>query len=679
MSLPFTPRRCLYFSLIIFAVLLQGLRGFAQEPNISFSKLSVQNGLSNNKVKCILQDKRGFIWIGTEDGLNRYDGQHFVQFLHDPSVQSGISGNIITDIIEDKEGIIWIATEDGGLNRYDYRLSPQEQFRSYKHQPGDPSSIPVNVINSLLDDGNGNIWLATSGASVLCFNKNQQAFTENVPVGRTTYDLCLDNKGVIWAGREGGSILKIYPRTGKYEVQEEYGNFYKNLPHVVVTAVFRDAKNNMWLGSWDKAVYRFNSATNKEETFKPGPVPGMFGNDEATSFAEDAGYHIWIGSKKTGLYIFEPATEKFTNYSHDPSREGSLSHNSINCIYRDRLSNMWVGTNNGISIFKSSQQSFRQHFITNKKSNSPLTIYDFLNDERGGLLIAASNGLYHEEKNGNVRHIPLSYKNESLRITKIFRDVDSQLYLGTNYTLFRFNLATGQIQPLPNTDRDTVMSKLIESRIVSIVRDTIEGRPVLVTSPYGHFITYYDLEEQRWISRKDTIKNIQKNFNIRDNLVRKMIKSNGGDIWMANFKEGLGRWNATGGGRIEYFVNNPNLLHSISNNNVFDVLSDEQNNLWVSTYGGGLNYFNTGSGRFMHINATNNLSEGIQRDRKGNIWIVSNGNLHKYDIYNKSYTSFDLPDVERSGGVHGYMYRDENDFLYAAGDGYYVKFNPRFH
>ena len=173
----------------------------AQEPALYFEKLTVQNGLSHNKVNCIIQDKRGFVWLGTDDGLNRYDGKNFLQFHHRLHDTSSISGNIITDLLEDKEGRIWIATSDGGLSRYDYRLPPQQQFKQYKHLPDDPSSLPANSINSLLEDAQGYLWLATSGKHVLRFNKKTAAIDDVTKTGKTALDLCQDKNGLIWVGR----------------------------------------------------------------------------------------------------------------------------------------------------------------------------------------------------------------------------------------------------------------------------------------------------------------------------------------------------------------------------------------------------------------------------------------------------------------------------------------------
>src|ERR1044072_10015361 len=128
------------FAIII--VLLTAIAAYAQQPYLYFNRITTDNGLSHNKVNCILQDKRGFIWIGTEDGLNRYDGQYFTLFRNKPNDTTTISGNIITDLLEDENGVLWITTSDGGFTKYDYRLSANKQFKQFKHIQGDSTTIP---------------------------------------------------------------------------------------------------------------------------------------------------------------------------------------------------------------------------------------------------------------------------------------------------------------------------------------------------------------------------------------------------------------------------------------------------------------------------------------------------------------------------------------------------------
>src|SRR6185436_5639184 len=225
---------------IVYVLMLMSIVGRGQTPVLYFRNLNAGNGLSHNKVNCILQDQRGFMWIGTEDGLNRYDGRRFQTFRHDPDTIS-VSGNIIKDILEDKNGVIWIATADGGITRYDYRLSPEKQFRQFKHSTADSSSIPGNIVNALLEDKKGNLWLATSGQGLLRFDKKKELFSEPIRRrSRTVLTLCMDANGIIWGGREGGGLIKIDPETMDYEEDERYQDVYAKLPHQTVAALFCD-------------------------------------------------------------------------------------------------------------------------------------------------------------------------------------------------------------------------------------------------------------------------------------------------------------------------------------------------------------------------------------------------------------------------------------------------------
>ncbi|MBC7867902.1 MAG: histidine kinase, partial [Gloeobacteraceae cyanobacterium ES-bin-316] len=635
------------------------------------------NGLSNNKVNCILQDKRGFTWIGTDDGLNRYDGNNFIIFKNNPSESSSISGNSITDLHEDKEGLLWIATADGGISKYDYRQPPAKQFTQFKHHPGNTSSIPINIVNDLQEDKAGNLWLATSGAGVLKFDKNKASFIKPAGMGQwTIYDMSFDENGILWAGREGGSILKVNPKNLEWQADQRYLNVYAALPHVVVTSLFKDSKNNMWFGSWDKAVYRYTAA-GVEESFRAQKDNFFsFGNDEAIAFNEDRQGRIWIGGKTNGLYLYEPRSQHFYNYRYDPAKEGTLSSNKVNCIFIDRAGLVWLGTDNGISICQETKQQFVQEFLPSQKEDGkPLVIYDFLKNTDGSLWIGTNEGLYIKNKNAAYTFKKILYMGNALSITKFYKDETGTIFIGTDFSVFELNPATFQVSVLPNTEKDMVMAKLIESRIVSIVKDTLEKHPVLWTAPYGHFFSYYDFSEQHWISRTDTVKRILRRYDISDNLIRKIVKLQDKSIWLANAKKGLIQLNKNSTGHTDY-INDPGSKTSISNNNVYDIKEDGLGNLWVSTYGGGLNYFERQSKQFKHFYSDNNLLEGLETDEKQNVWSVTNGNLLRFDTHAQTFSYMPLPDLEKTGGVKGYIYKDAEGKMYVAGQGYYFSFDP---
>ncbi|HJS55502.1 MAG TPA: two-component regulator propeller domain-containing protein, partial [Chitinophagaceae bacterium] len=463
-----------------------------QAPYLYFNRINSQNGLSHNKVNCILQDQRGFIWMGTDDGLNRYDGRRFVVFRHEPGNNASISGNIITDLVEDEKGILWIATSDGGLSKYDYRLSPDKQFKQYRHIPGDPASIPVNIINDLLQDAYGYLWLATGGNSVLRFDKSAEIFQQPDRMGtKTALKMCLDVNNVLWVGRQGGSILKVNTKTLACEYDPRYMNLYSGLPHATVTALYKDAKDQIWFGSWDNELYRYNPLTQHEEVFNQRSS-AFFPNEEASAFSEDKEGRLWIGGRYAGLTLYDPNQNLFFNYRYDPSKEGSIADDQVNCIFRCRNGMFWIGTNKGVSVYNPLQQSFVQTFLPADKKT---TIHDFYEEGNGDLWIGTSNGIYMQKSGTqNFLHHPLSYKGEPLSVTKFFTDSKGNFYIGTNYSLFVYDKKTNRISLLPNTEKDPVMRKIIDSRVVSITEDIIEGNPVLLVSPYGHYITYYDFK-----------------------------------------------------------------------------------------------------------------------------------------------------------------------------------------
>lgn len=683
----------------------------AQSPTLYFDKLSVQNGLSHNKVNCIVRDQRGFMWIGTNDGLNRYDGHDFTVFQHRPGDSSSISGNIINDLLEDDQGVLWIATADGGLCRYDYRQRPSRQFSQYRHQEGNRQSIPVNTLNKLVLDRQGYLWIGSGGAGLLRFDRHTVSFLQPVPTGtRTILDMVLDEADNLWVGRVGGGMLTVNTRTLRYKTDPAYDDLYAKLPHAAITAVFADRQQQVWFGSWDKRLYRRSVITDEEVAFDWSASDAFsFNNDEITSFTTDSQGRLWMGGRQAGLHIYEPRSRRFYHYQYDPAREGTLADNRVNCLFTDPQGVCWIGTDNGISIHRPAQQQFVQTFLSATsgigqpsaartdaqgarggpmrtgavdlksqcRSNADIIVYDFY--ERGAdLWVGTSAGIFIRAA-GSASFVlrPLYYNNTPLRITCIYEDTDGTVYLGTDYSLFRLDLVHWRVKLLPNTGQDRVMSRLIESRIVSIVRDTIGGHPVLLTTPLGHFVTYYDLVTQRWVSRQDEPATITNRFNLgNNNLVRKAFRSRDGRLWLATVSGGLGMDMLKDTLSFRFFSNNGGEAGRISSNYVYDLQEDAVGGLWISTYGGGLHYMDPDHLAFTHIPASNNLLEGLQVDGRGHVWMVSNGHLHKYDPQLHSYVSFALPDIDKAGGVQGEIFQDKKGRLYVAGPNYFIAFDP---
>ncbi|MEN2399399.1 two-component regulator propeller domain-containing protein [Flavobacterium sp. MC2016-06] len=644
----------------------------AQNKDPFFKTYTSENGLSNDKVNTLLEDSRGFLWIGTEDGLNRFDGRYYTIFRNIPHQNNCLSGNIITDILEDKDGVIWVATADGGLTKYDFRLATNKQFTQYKHSNKNVNSIPENGINKIIDDGQGNIWLATSGSNLIQYNKKLNRFFYPIKIGpKAILSLTMGINDTLWAGRAGGGILKVNVKTLKYKNDSRYADLYKNLPHVSVSALYKDKSNSIWYGSWDKNVYNYDTKTNIEKVYTKNNLI----DDEIVSFAEDKN-KIWMAGKNTGITTYDKKSHEFYNLRNTPFAEGSIASDHTNVVYVSKKGIVWVGTNNGLSMYNPLFKPFQQHFLPKEKEKT--TVYDFFEDEKKNLWIGTSEGIYIKPFGKEIfEHKILSYHGQKLSVTKFFKDVDGTIYLGTNYTLFKYFPAENRIEILPGTENDPVMKQVISSRVVSIVRDTIEGHAALVVSPYGHYLTYYDLVAKKWISRQDKQKKIVKKLNLQDNLIRKFYRDRNGKIWLATNHHGLGIWTNQQLKPIQYFSNDPADNNSISSNHIFDMQQDKNNNFWVSTYGGGLNFYNLTSKKFTHVPYSSNLTEGLQLDKSGNLWMICNGHIHKYEPNSKIYSCYDLPNLQKSNSLKGYLYRDSENKIYGAGENYYIVFDPK--
>lgn len=639
-----------------------------------FQKIGMEEGLSHRKVNCILQDRRGFMWFGTEDGLNRYDGHYFTHFRHIPGDPETISGNIITDLYEDREGILWIATRDGGMSRYDYRLSPERQFKQYRHNLHDPQSIPENGISKIVEDNRGYLWLGTSGNFAIRFDKRSSKF--DTPVARGTMSilsLAMGEGDTLWVGRAGGGLLKINTKNLSYQTDPRYQDLYTPMPHVSIPALFRDSQNNFWVGSWDKLVYRL--ATGKKETAL-NPFKSSTGSapDDVVDFAQDQHRNIWMAGKNSGVAVYDSGADRFVHLRHDPQKDGSIGDDHVNDIYIDRNNVVWIATSNGVSMFNPLFSPFTKNMLPDYLSD--VRIYDFFKDSSGSLWVGTSEGIFIKHKGKKeFEHRVVIYEGQKLAITKFFKDQDGRFYIGTDYTLFVYDMASNKASPLAGTSQDPVMKKLINSRIVSIVRDTIAGHPALLVSPYGHFITYYDFTDKRWVSRSDTVRKILKKYNIKDNLVRKLYQDRRNQLWLATYKAGLGKWK-TGNGPVQYFANDTQNKYSLTSNDVFDIQQEASGNFWISTYGGGVNFFEPKKGKFTHLAVSSNLTEGMQLDSLNNLWMLCNGHVHKYDKSTQVYSCYDLPALQQTGGLSGYFYKDDDGVLYAAGQNYYINFQP---
>ena len=602
--------------------------------SIRFEHITAEQGEPRGGVWSILQEKQGFMWFGTDDGLYRYDGYDFKIFRHNPLDSSSISNNFIFKIHEYKQGALWVGTFSGGLNICNRET---QSFHAFKNKPDDPNSLSNDIILSFFEDEDGVMWTGTYGGGL---NKmvlppfNSGTNSEIPPVEFVRYKIepvgsndqnhdvvhCIyqDKVGRMWLGTNGGLCLfdKITGHSICYK--KETGN-KTGLSNSNVYYVHADMYGDLWIGTWGGGLNKMGlpkGVSSIGDLKKTIPTYHHFLNDpdNPKSISDNHIYTIyrdrsnvlWIGTYGGGLNKIvlpvpsvsvsksentSPSFIRFTHQSDDPN---SLSNDIVTSIYEDKSENMWVGTKRGINKIKKDIHKFTL------LRNDP--------DDPGSL------------SDNNIR--------------SIFEDIAGNLWIGTINGLNRYNSATRKtsktdLNEFSNTNvhyfNDLNKSiRLSNDNIRYICTDstgrlwigTLEGINILDIATHKITILKHDSTNTNSLS---------------GNIVRFIFQDSHGAMWIGT-SNGLNRFDRDTERFIAYKhdAGNPN---SLSNNIVWAIHEDREESIWIGTYGGGLNRFDRENEVFEHFTKPDELPDntiyGILEDDDGNLWLSTNHGISK--------------------------------------------------
>ncbi|MGB5850410.1 MAG: two-component regulator propeller domain-containing protein, partial [Ignavibacteriaceae bacterium] len=441
---------------IVFSLTLTLSNIFSQSSDLIFEQIFLDQGLSQSIVKCILQDEKGFMNFGTEDGLNRYDGYKFTVIRNDPENINSISYNDINTIYEDHLGNIWIGTFNAGLNKYD---PDNNTVTRLVNEPNNINSISHNNINSIIEDDDGAIWIGTDNGlnklflndstkenySILRYNNN--ANNPNSLGNNAVHAIHQDRFGIIWVGTEGG-LDKLIPdqQIQSNIVFKHYrhnASDPKSLSHNFIRTIYEDAQGVLWIGTDAglNMLYEDNEAI-KFVVYKHDPNDiNSISHNQIYATCQDQTGLLWIGTNGGGINLFNTETKQFTRYMHDPQDKRSLSYNEIRSLYRDRSGIMWIGTyGGGIDKISGGKQKFLLYKSRPniKNSLSHPIIWSICEDDNGILWIGTHGGgldrldrttnIYEHYKNNP--NDPNSLSNNIVRV--VFKDMEGLLWIGTH-------------------------------------------------------------------------------------------------------------------------------------------------------------------------------------------------------------------------------------------------------
>jgi len=604
------------------------LFGYSQDQEYQFEHITTEQGLSHNMTKSIIQDSKGFIWIGTNRGLNRYDGNKFKNYINTEDSTS-LSGVVITDIYEDNEGNIWVGTRWSGLNKYN---RAQDNFTHYKTDPEDSTSLSLDHVKSICQDKKGTIWVGTFGGGLNKFDSQSETFTVYKQSNGQTdyvdriYDVYEDDKGTLWIATEAG--LFTFDRE-----KEKFSSFDLNLniPSLwkVFQCIYQDANNVLWFGSYHGLIrYDISSKKATRQLLQGIATPDNESDGVIECITESksgSDYFLWIGTRNSGLYKLDIKKSKTTQIISDLKEPFSLSENIITNLFIDNTNNLWIATrNSGLDKLNLQGNPFKHYILRSEPDDVQYAGSTFLLDKKGNLWVGAYHrGLFKFDKKMNILshyepNFYVPFRSDSIRtnyVSCLFEDSKNRLWVS--------------FERLGLTIFDTIQKKFIPIYGIPNINDTLPIQIYHIIEDERGRIWFGDIYKGLYL--KEPLDDLffplrkVKHEQLSKAKIRDIFKDSKGNIWIGTFKSGLFCLEANNRESMT-FIHSQN--QEIDSNGYYGTYvnsfcEDHQGNLWITT-SKGLNKFDPVNNKFIvfkqHKELYGDQIMKIFADDQGNLW-----------------------------------------------------------
>jgi ligand-binding sensor domain-containing protein/signal transduction histidine kinase len=625
----------------------------AQQHNIRFEKISIEQGLSQNTVGAICQDHKGFLWFGTYDGLNRYDGYQFKIFKYNPNDSTSLCQNNVRCIFEDHFGVLWIGTE-AGLSRYDRN---KECFINYWANRNNPNSISDNMITDIFEDTNGMLWIATNNG-LNKYNRNNNIFVKYFHNPDDPYSLCnnsiqtiyQDSKGILWIGTRNG-LDYLNQKSAKFEHFGKNLDFKLVLGDSSINSIIEDSFHNIWIGTQSGGLTKVDRKNNKYSHFDFDlNDPSDLRSNGITGILEDRDHDLWV-TTIGGLEKYDRKKNNFIHYQRNFKDPFSLSSNAILCIYEDKIGIIWLGTFfSGINKFDKRKNQFIYYgFIPGTPNGLPDNVinsfYEDPTDKGKTIWVGTAQKGFGLLNRTNDQFTFYSFnsldKNSPSNniVETITKDKYGMLWICTSNGLNKFNIKTKKFIRYFHDPKNPLSISVNLSRYVF---EDKSGNIWITT--VGGGLELYDRKRDGFIHYKN---NPEDPFSISDNILWSIQEDNSGNLWIGTNDAGLDCLDKSTGKFIHY-KNIKNDPKSISNNKVLCLYHDSSDNIWVGTAGGGLNKFNPKTKVFTHYGIEDGLTSktihAILEDKNKNLWISTPQGLFRFDIQKSEFINYNVYD-----------------------------------
>ncbi|MBX2874885.1 MAG: response regulator [Saprospiraceae bacterium] len=631
-------------------LMLLAIGGLAQASQIRFEHITSEHGLSENVVNCIFQDSKGFIWVGTNDGLNRYDGYHFRVFNPAPDDNQSINSNLIFAINEDLNGNIWIGTTGSGLNKFDPRT---ETFEQFQRDPQRTTTLSNDQVTSLYTDRHGRLWVGTlDGLNVILPDAQPedsnyiQPIAIAAPNALPVNEITEDKAGNIWMATRLG-LYKCDARdlNGKYDFRriDVAGLVSRNLKSIEI-----DAHGRLVVGGPPGVYYQTGGGAH--------PIFEQIGETiNVQSILTEGEDKVWVGTY-TGLQAFKlgprgtdpELIETFNPVAENPY---SLNKNVIRALQKDRSGIIWVGTSGGgLNKFDPSRKPFF-HFGQNlrRDGNRYTEIRSMLEDSYGNLWVGTEGGgLFWYPGNTSAAPYAEFYSIPSSASVFALEEIQEN---GQTYLLVGSE-DTPTLRKLLISATGAGASEVVPGVIGSVFSILQDERGIIWVGTYNKGLERWLPKEgggytRNWFTKEDG--------DLANDIVRRVFEDAHGNIWIGTAK-GLHKIEAAETTKehpeIVLFQNTEEDARSLSHNYVLDIFESSSGYLWIGTFGGGLNqlvYEEDGRGAYFKRywekdGLPSNTIKGILEDEVGQLWLTGNGGLSKFDPETETFQNYSTTD-----------------------------------
>ncbi len=672
---------------ICILLVLNSVQTVAQK-DAKFTHLTRQDGLSHNNVYVIFQDKYGFIWFGTQNGLDRYDGYTLKQFRHELYNNNSILSNNISEIVEDEYGNLWLGT-NGGLDCYN---PIKNKFKHFNVDDENTCQLNNNEISSVAIDKNGNIWVATIGGGLNKIDSTLQAckhFTHDIYdassiASNDIYDILVDDENNLWIGTSNSlDYLDVETNSFTHFVIGHEG-FDENM-HLMIQALLLDKEEILWIGT-SNGLFTLDVDIGLVTTYETDVLnANSLPDNNVNALLEDSNHDIWIGTDN-GMSCFSKTTRQFTNYFCTPNNTQNISNNRVISLFEDRSQILWIGTEGGgVNKLDLKRKPFYNCNISNNmlrgvfNPNIAAMVKDssgniYLGTNGSGLSIGKTNIKNHEcidfEVFKSNENIPddqirtLCYANDKLWVGMHTGGLSSISKKNGKYVVKNYK-NTGDSTGISNNQ----VNAIIESNDGCLWVGTRNGLDKMVCSTEkssAYFISY-----KHSFSHKNSIS---------DNYITALMQDKKGNIWVGTYDNGIDKINSITQ-EITHYENIPNSENSLISNRINSIKEDHSGRIWVGTIDRGIDVFNPDNTTFKHYNIHNGIESyeimAILEDNENNLWISSSKGLAKLNYDTNKFDIYDISDgIINDGFNKNAAFKDKNGWLYFGTNSGLVYFNP---